>query len=98
MLRVIQSLCAPKIVEIFALLVEGCPRMRGITEHEGLVAGMLPGPGTQLFGQVIVGAANIQDAESVLLDTPQREIAGTSPGHHFRDLLRGEAVRSFYGC
>ena len=98
MLRVIQSLHAPKIVEIFAFLVEGCPRMGRITENEGLVAGMLPGPGMQLFGQVIVGAANIQDTESVLLDTPQRIIPSRNSCYNFRDLLRGEAVRSFYSC
>ena len=98
MLRVIQSLAAPKIVEIFAFLVERCPRIRRIVEHEGLVAGMLPGPGMQLFGQVIIGAADVQDAESVFLDTPQRIIPSRSSCYNFRDLLRGEAIRSFYGC
>ena len=97
-LRIIQSLGAPKIVEIFAFLVEGCPWIGRKAEHERLVAGMLPGPEMQLFGQVIVGAANIQDAESVLLDTPQRIIPSRSSCYNFRDLLRGEAVRSFYGC
>ena len=92
MLRVIQSLGAPKIVEIFAFLVEGYPWIGRISEHERLVTGMLPGPGTQLFGYVIVGTANIQDAKAVLLNVSQRIIAGASLGHDFRDLLRGQAV------
>ena len=72
--------------------------MGRIAENEGLVAGMLPSPRMQLFGQVIVGAANIQDAKTVFLNAAQRIIAGTSLGHDFRDFLRGQAVRSFYGC
>ena len=67
--------------------------MGRIAEHEGLVAGMLPGPGTQLFGYVIVGAADIQDAKAVLLNAPKCIIAGASLGHDFRDLLRFQAVR-----
>lgn len=98
MLRVIQCIGAPMIVEIFAFLGEGCPCIGRIREHERLVAGTLPSPGTQLFGYVIVGAADVQDAKSVLLNASQRIIAGGSLGHDFRDLLRGEAVRSFYGC
>jgi hypothetical protein len=53
---------------------------------------MLPGPGTQLFGYVIVGAANIHDAKAILLSASKRIIAGASLGHDFRDLLRGQAV------
>ena len=80
------------IVEIFAFLVEGGPWMGRIAEHERLVAGMFPGPGTQWLGHVIVGAANIQNAKAVLLNASKRIIAGGSLGHNFRDLLRGQAV------
>ena len=79
-------------MEIFAFLVEGCPWMGRIAEHERLVAGMLPSPGTQWLGYVIVGAANIQDTKAVLLNAPKRIIAGGSLGHDFRDLLWGQAV------
>ncbi len=98
MLRVIQGLDAPKIMEIFAFLVEGCPWIGRKAEHEGFVVGMLPGPRPQWLGYIIVGAANVLDAESVLLDTPQRIIPSGSFRYNFRDLLRAQAVRSFYGC
>jgi len=72
--------------------------MGRIAENEGLVAGMLPSPRMQLFGQVIVGAANIQDTKTVFLNAAQRIIPSRSSCYNFRDLLRGEAVGSFYGC
>jgi hypothetical protein len=96
--HVIQSLGAPKIVEIFAFLVEGCPWMGCIDEHERPVAALLPGPGTQFSGHVIIGATHVRDAKAVLLDAPKRIVAGGSLSHDFRDLLRVQAVRSFYGC
>ena len=86
--RVIQSLGASKVVEVFALSVKSFPWIGRVTEHERLVAGIFPYPRPQSLGQIIIGAANILDAESVLPNTPERIIASGSPCYNFSNFLR----------
>ena len=45
----------------------------------------------------MVGAADIQDAEAILLNVPERIIAGGSPGNNFGNSLLSQAVRSRNG-
>src|SRR5260221_12765694 len=72
--RIVQPLGAAIVVKVFAFLVEGCSWIGRVAKHERLVVGILTYPRPELFGHVTIRAADIEDAKSILLNTPKREI------------------------
>ena len=96
--RIVQSLGASIVVKVVTFLVEGGSWTGRVAEDERLVAGMLTDPRLQLFGHVKIRAADIEDAETVLLNTPERIIAAGSSSHNFSNLLGSQAVGTFYVC
>src|SRR5258705_10186355 len=92
--RIVQPLGAAIVVKVFTFLVEGCSWTGRVAKHERLVVGILTYPRPELFGHVTIRAADIEDAESILLNTPQRKIARRSFGNDLCDILRSQSIRT----
>lgn len=69
-----------------------------VTEHERLVAEMLPCSETKSFRYVILATADIQDAIAVLLNAAQRIIAGAGPRNDLVNRLGSQAMRPLSVC